>query len=138
MLMIAGVVWSANKFLPFQICPTCAGVAGTWLWILGGVFAGTLNFDSWKLIVAIMMGGSVVGATYQGEYYRIRGSTLAWKMIMVPVGFIWVYSVVTAQFVVAAIAIVTLAAASIWFLLPRKQKSSAATRLLEEKMKSCC
>ena len=61
-LTIALAVFGANRFLPFKICSVCAGVAGTWMWLLAGIFLGH-EID--PLIPAVLMGGSVVGIYYQ-------------------------------------------------------------------------
>ncbi|MEK7190231.1 MAG: hypothetical protein AAB661_00500, partial [Patescibacteria group bacterium] len=47
--------------LPFQICPICAGVSLTWLWMLFGMGLGFLSVEKYQMVIAILMGGSVIG-----------------------------------------------------------------------------
>lgn len=66
------IVWGFNKKLPVKICPICAGVSLTWLWMLLGMGYGLLPIEKYQLVTAILMGGSVVGITDKlGEKYKI-------------------------------------------------------------------
>ncbi len=60
-LILTCVVWVLNKKLPFQICPICAGVSLTWLWMLFGMGLGFLSVEKYQMVIAILMGGSVIG-----------------------------------------------------------------------------
>jgi len=66
-LIFTGIVWALNKKLPVQICPICAGVSLTWLWMLLGMSYGLLSIEKYQLITAVLMGGSVVGITNKLE-----------------------------------------------------------------------
>lgn len=66
-LILTCVVLVLNKKLPFQICPICAGVSLTWLWMLFGMGYGLLSVEKYQLVTAILMGGSVVGITNKVE-----------------------------------------------------------------------
>ena len=63
-LAIAGTAAVANKILPFKICPICAGTAGTWLWMLGGMFIGVLPASNFQLPAAILMGNSLIQCNF--------------------------------------------------------------------------
>ena len=66
-------VWVINKKLPIQICPICAGVSLTWLWMLFGMSSGMLSIEKYQLMTAILMGGSIVGITNKlEEKYKIQ------------------------------------------------------------------
>lgn len=94
--VITGLVWLFNRVLPFKICPICAGVSGTWLWILAGIYLGLLDARSWSLVATIGMGGSVVGIAYQIEKrLPSHRSPLLWKTLFIPTGFIAAYSVIS-------------------------------------------
>ena len=55
-----------------KICPVCAGVLLTWLWMLLGMGYGFLSVEKYQIITAILMGGSVVGITNKlEEKYKI-------------------------------------------------------------------
>jgi len=66
------IAWAMNKKLPIKICPICAGVSLTWLWMLLGMGYGLLSIEKYQLITAVLMGGSVVGITNKlQEKYKI-------------------------------------------------------------------
>lgn len=92
-LIITGIVYLVNKFLPFKICPICAAVSLTWLLISLGISGGVLFSGEWLLILGILMGGTVVGIAYQFEkkiaWLRERG--VLSKLLIVSAGFLLVY-----------------------------------------------
>lgn len=59
--IFTSLVWGFNKISPIKICPICAGVFTTWLWMLLGMGYGLLSVEKYQLIIAILMGGSVIG-----------------------------------------------------------------------------
>lgn len=66
------------------LCPLCAGVAGTWLGLLAAR-AGGVAVDT--AVLALLMGGSVVGATAWLERTRFAGAApLWWKTLFVVAG----------------------------------------------------
>lgn len=145
-LAITALVWIFNKISPFYICPICAGVSGTWLWMLIGALIGQLPIINYQLPISILMGGSVVGLTYQGEKYLVSikasaNKVLLWKSLFIPAGFATVYGLVTAfwQLFIAALAVVGIVA--VGFLLPDSGKNKQENKKIseiEEKMKNCC
>jgi|SRR3989344_3740640 len=139
--IITGMAWMFNRILPFNICPICAGVSGTWLWILCGVYLGWLEAESWKLIAALAMGGSVVGIMYQVEKKAKSPLSLWWKTAFVAGGIAAARSLILWQWVIGPILITFLISLVVFILLrpaPRYTKKSRAVKELEEKMKSCC
>jgi len=44
-----------------QICPPCAGVTLTWLWMLLGMWFGLLSVSHYEFLTAILMGASIGG-----------------------------------------------------------------------------
>lgn len=108
-LAITGLIWLTNRILPFKICPICAGVSGTWLWMLA---ARILGYEIEVIILAMLMGGSVVGIAYQIEKrLPSNRSPLLWKTLFIPAGFIAVYSLLSSwwpAFIAAAILIAIL------------------------------
>lgn len=156
-LAITGLIWLFNRIMPFKICPICAGVSGTWLWILAGIYFGLLDSGSWSLIAAIAMGGSVVGIAYQIEKrlaysasWRIRaGKLLLWKTLFIPAGFVAVYSIISLvaspsgpSLLIAFIIVMTLLVImTLRFIREprfRAFKGDKAVEKLEKKMKNCC
>lgn len=140
-LGITAFVWLANRALPFRMCPICAGVSGTWLWIIIGIYSGWLTAESWRLIAALAMGGSVVGIAYQLEKkLGSDKSPLLWKTLFIPAGFIAAYGILAQQWSIFFIPIIFLLLIAFIFLFPRKKSKAAnkTTEELEEKMKNCC
>jgi hypothetical protein len=60
-LVFTLLVWAINKKLPIQICPICAGVTLTWLWMLLGMWLGFLSVARYEILTAILMGASIGG-----------------------------------------------------------------------------
>lgn len=146
---IAVLVWWSNRILPFRICPICAGVSGTWLWMLIGIFLGLLPTTHYQLLTALLMGGSVVGIAYQLEKKLTAGkSPVLWKTTFIPVGFAAVYSILTQWWVVFIAAATLLIALMLKFVaLPRAMRENEELERaphkmrreeLEKKMKDCC
>ncbi len=137
-LAITGLAWLARKVLPFPVCPICVGVAGTWLWMLAARLAG-FAFDASML--AILLGGSVVGIAYQLEKHLPRGrSPLIWKTLILPTGFAAAYGLTVPQWSLLAMAGAALLLLTAVFFVPprRSEKNSAAVEKLERDMKKCC
>ena len=137
-LAITGLAWLVAKALPFPVCPVCVGVAGTWLWMLAARLAG-FAFDASML--AILLGGSVVGIAYQLEKHLPRGrSPLLWKTLFLPIGFVAAYGLALPHWSVLAITIVALLFLTAVFFMPHRdpEKKSAAVEKLEKYMKKCC
>lgn len=92
-VIITGLVWVANKILPFKLCPVCAGVSGAWTLLTAAMLSNILPTTSYLLPTAILMGGTVVGIAYQGEksLQWVRRYPVAWKLAVMIVGFPLVY-----------------------------------------------
>ena len=89
-IAISFAVWLLNKFIPYKICPVCAGISLAWLLISAGMMIGLLEASNWELIVAIAMGGTAAGIAFQAE------KKFGWHnpMIKLPIiiaGFILAY-----------------------------------------------
>lgn len=141
--IITGVAWVLSKALPFKACPICAGVSGTWLWMLIGMFTNQLPVIDYQFPAAILMGGSIVGIAYSLEKHVPRGrSLLLWKALFIPAGFIAVYEIVALRPVssVAAVAVlIILALVFLRFGGKRKEVSDdERIKELEKKMEECC
>lgn len=138
-LVIALLIWLANKLLPFAICPICAGVFLTWLGLIGARFAG---YDIDPIVPAILMGGSVVGIAYQLDKKFSALSSEArmfWKMLSMPAGFVAVYALLMEQWVVLAIAFVFLIVISVALALCAQARiRSGKVSSLERAMEECC
>jgi len=60
-LVLTIFVWIVNKKLTIQICPICAGVTLTWMWMLLGMWLGLIDIVKYEFITAILMGASIGG-----------------------------------------------------------------------------
>ncbi len=137
---------NATRVLPWGICPICAGVSGTWLWMLLGMFTGKLPITNYQLPVAILMGGSIVGIAYQLEDRVRHGrSAFAWKVSFMTIGFALVMGVLMRQWSVAVVASTVEFWVVWWFLFPgmhatKVGEAEQAKRMatIEEKMEKCC
>lgn len=144
-LALTAAVRLAGKILPFKVCPICAGVSLTWLWMLVGISLGLLPTSYFLLPAAILMGGSVVGIAYQLEQRlpRINSSwrtPLLWKSLFIPPGFAAAYGLATQSWIIAAVAALLAGIVTAAFFARRKQSRPADATVagLEEKMKECC
>ncbi len=128
---ITGLVWLINKFLPFRVCPVCAGVTGTWMLLFLARLAG---FPIDNTILALLMGGTAVGIAY-------RHPSLLFKTIAISLGFVIGYGIVTNQLVMAGITILAyLIFAGLFFLKnsPVKKETKASVEIFKKQMENCC
>ena len=86
------IAWAFRQISGVKICPFCAGVALTWLWMLSAYYLG---YGTDLTILAMLMGGSVVGISYTLEKYRAQ--SLAARTIFIVSGFEAVYSLINAE-----------------------------------------
>ena len=138
-----------RRFLGVRVCPICAGVSATWLWMVIAYYLG-VSID--PIIPAILMGGSVVGIAYQGEKRNIgknnliARSPLLWKTVFLIIGFSAVYSFWQSKLLASGIEVVLAGIA--YLVFTGKRGSSPAPQAatehekqvhdIEEKMKNCC
>ncbi|MEK7437530.1 MAG: hypothetical protein AAB150_11650 [Pseudomonadota bacterium] len=135
---IAGIAWAASRLLRIPLCPICTGVTGTWAWMLIARHYG-VAVDA--AMLSTLLGGSVVGISYQLEKRLARGrSALLWKTLFIPIGFAAAYALVLAQWIMLAAALLALLLLMAYFLWPQGGATppSSAVQDLESKMKNCC
>lgn len=104
-VILTCTAFMARKILKWPICPICAGVSGTWILILLGRNLGWLK-DDWNTLLALLMGGSVVGIAYQLEKKVIAARTdagMLWKAIFIPAGFLAVYGLIMSWWLILAL-----------------------------------
>src|SRR3989338_6263239 len=137
-LIITLVVWLVNKKLPVQICPVCAGVFLTWLWMFIGMSLGKLLIANYQLPVSVLMGGTVVGLMSKLEQFINLKFVLIWKMIFVVSGFTAVYSLITDQWGIFAIGVIVDIVVTLIFKTYGAEKENLNLKELKEKIKNCC
>ena len=60
-----------RKYLNLKICPLCAGVSLSWLWMLLGIWFGLLPIEKYQLMTAMLMGGSIIGIVNKLEEKKV-------------------------------------------------------------------
>lgn len=143
--VISGGILLARKIWPsFRLCPICTGVSGTWIWILIGIWTGWLEADSWKLIAALAMGGSVVGIAYQVEKRIGSERAMVWKMFFIPAGFVAVYGAISMEWWLLLISAAVISFLLLIFLKKPNnikkadEKDGSRVEYLEKEMENCC
>mgnify|MGYP001559215906 CR=1 FL=1 len=137
-LVLTILVWSAKRFLPFPVCPICAGVAGTWLWLMVAYFAG---YQIDLAIPALLMGGSVVGIMSKLEKFIQPKFVLVWKTVFVISGFGAANALIASNWIWLVIGIVIATLITLGFRprgIPSDENQSEKIAELKNKMKSCC
>lgn len=142
-LTLAVVGFNSLKLLPWSICSICAGVSGTWAWMLIGMSTNLLLTTYYLLPAAILMGGSVVGIAYQLEQRLPTGrSPLLWKSLFMPAGFALVYGVVTSQWRIGLGFAAILVGVYVWAFRPLTRpgyvKDTERVQEIKKKMGKCC
>ena len=139
-LGITALAHFAKRILPFKVCPICAGVFITWVWLLGAHFVG---YPIDLVVPALLMGGSVVGIAYSLEKRSLNISAerlLLWKVLFIPAGFVAAYSLLAQLWTALLFAAAFLILVSFLFLsesgktAPRGESAGD----IEKKMKDCC
>lgn len=139
--MFAGYL---NRSLPWKICPICVGVSGTWVLMTAGIISGFFSVV-YKLPVAMLMGGTVVGIAFQGEktWAWAQKSIFYWKVPFIVIGMPLAYFLFT-KMSWAALVVEMLSLTIITYLFfiraagSRIHKNSKEALEIEEKMKNCC
>ncbi|OHA09378.1 MAG: hypothetical protein A3B37_02330 [Candidatus Sungbacteria bacterium RIFCSPLOWO2_01_FULL_59_16] len=138
-LAITALAYGATRFFRIAVCPICAGVSATWIGMLAAKTAGYAVESS---VIALLMGGTVVGIAYQIERRLAPGrSSLLEKTLFIPTGFIAAYSLLTAAYQTFSVSVGLAALIALFFLRQREPAPSARsdrTADLEERMKQCC
>lgn len=119
-----------------KVCPICAGVAGTWLWMLITYFIQPDSIH--PLWLGILMGGSVIGTMYQIDK-RLAG-VMAWiiiKPLWVATGFGVVASLIGQQWSWLSLGFVILAVLGVIIVMTLLSPPKNTSKILE-KLKNCC
>jgi len=137
-LAITAAVWLATRVLPFRVCPICAGVSGTWLWL---VALHLLGYQINLVVPALLLGGSVVGIVYQAEKkLPPKTSALFWKTVFIPAGFVASYGLLAEQWITLFVSLVFLLLIAFMFFSGNNERNSRGEDVekLEKKMEDCC
>lgn len=144
-LFLVWLIGKANDVMKYRVCSVCAGVSTTWVIIVLGILTGYLDPETYKPILAMMIGGTGVGMGYQGEkIFDLTGVKSLWfKLIIALSGFTLAYlnfHFTSWRLLVADLAVLA-AAGYLYFVFPHKKINSSTEerkKYIEEKLKSCC
>lgn len=123
-------------FVRPKICPICAGVSGTWLWMLITYFIRPDLIQ--PLWLGILMGGSIIGIMYQIDK-RLAGA-MAWiivKPLWVATGFGVVVALLLYEWSWLSLGLVILAVLGIMIVMTLLSPQNNSSKILE-KLKNCC
>ncbi len=145
-LLITGLAWLLNKALPFKVCPICVGVSGTWFLATAGILSGFLSPITYQLIIAVLMGGTVVGTAYQGEkvFDWAAENIFKFRVPVIIIGFILAFLALAnlSWFTLVLEALVLAIVTYLYFVAPygrgKSRSDSIQVKKLEEEMKNCC
>jgi hypothetical protein len=120
-----------------RICLICVLVSATWIGLL---IARGLGYPVDLSLIAMLMGGSVVGITYTLSKRLDEARVMPWKLTAIPLGFLIVYAALYQWWPIASTAAIIVVALGFYFF--RKSSSMSARAVdateLEKKMKECC
>lgn len=139
-LTITACAAIARRLFRSTLCPICVGVSVTWAILL----AYSFMYPGVDLrVVAILMGGSIVGIAYKSEeFLPNHRSPMFWKALVIPCGFVLVFSVIDRAWWMTMTSGAGLTIIALWFFMPwlttRTQTHTEKIKSLEEKMKKCC
>lgn len=135
-LGIAGLAAIGKRFLPVTICPPCAGVAGTWLWMLG---ARATGYAIDPILLALLVGGSIVGISYQlAKRLPNPSASPLFRTLFTAAGLIAGYGIIIQRWEHFAIGTGLLIVNLAGFFHRASTESNATTTRLEKELDNCC
>ena len=146
-VVITSALYLFNKILPFKVCPICAGVSLTWFLISIGIYNGILPAADWTMLLAMLMGGTVVGIAYQAEKtfrWAKENNVLSKTLIILvglPLAYLAIENLALGTILIEAVLMIIL----IYFFFIKK-RGSAPSHLnngktisdLEKQLEECC
>lgn len=134
-VVITGIVWSLRRALPRGACPICIGVTLTWSWMLALFLLGG---DVDTKLIALLMGGSVVGAM-DSLATRVPRYRLLFKTGWTIAGFAAVYSLIQLWWGLFVLSIAALGIVALVFLrIGDLATDSVNKNRLEKELEECC
>ena len=126
-----------NKLSYLKLCPICAGVSGTWIMFIALKFMG---YEVNPVILALLLGGSVVGFSYKADKFVGSKKIMAWKLAFIPVGFLAAYDLVyfSPRIFIWLAVLAVIVYMFIFYKAKTREKEKDNIKNLEEKMKNCC
>ena len=140
-LLLTVAVWILGRISPIKVCPICAGVSLTWLWLLVGLSLERLPIIDYQLPTVLLMGGTVVGLAFKLESLINPSFLLVWKAAFIILGFAGAYSLIINQWLYFFLFLFGAAVTVLLFKnrgLENRSSENESAKQLEEKMKHCC
>jgi hypothetical protein len=148
-LIFTVATYLINKILPFKICPICAGVGLTWFLISVGLYTGFFWIGEWILLLAMGMGGAIIGISYQIEKkFGLTGRKgLIIKSLIILVGFYFVFLAINNLTLGVILTEAVLLAVLTYVLFIKKNKNNIIgnnpgdqqkVNELEKQLENCC
>ncbi len=131
--MITLFSWYLRRRFGWKICPICVGVSGTWLLLSIGIVLGNFSQD-FKLPVAMLMGGTIVGIAMQGGrvWPWAQKSIFYWELPVILVGMPIAYFLFVRMSLLTTLGEI-MVLGLLAYLFARKMTVEP-----DERMKSCC
>lgn len=132
-----------------KICPVCASVSFLWISLSALAAWGYIELDDFIIVIALLMGGTVVGVSYLGEkkYLWAARYPQKWKFSVIIIGMFLAYLALInlSKPVVAVEALILSAFAYLFFIRDSRRNVEGSRsdndrniREIEKKMKQCC
>lgn len=145
-LAITGLIHYLNRFWPFKVCPVCIGVSGAWLGLSAMILSGRLLIADYQLLIAMLMGGSVVGIAYQGEkrFLWAQESIFRFKVPATIIGLVLAYwALRNLSWLVFGVELAVLGILAYVFFIkpavkPLPPQEAKRVAELEKQMEKCC
>ena len=134
-IVLTLLVWGFNRFKLFApVCPICAGVSLTWIWMF---IAYLVNYNIDLTVVAILIGGSAVGVA-DLLTKRFQSKASLFKSVFILVGLSGAYFLVSQNWILFIVAI--LALFFTYYLFKSLDKPSDIKRVddIKKGLKNCC
>ena len=147
-LIFIGLTELINRFSIYHLCSLCVGVSATWFLITAGILSNLFLLNDYILLLAILMGGTVVGIAYQGgqRFHWADKNIFYFRVTVILLGFILTYWAIRHINWITFVVEIFLAALIFYtyFIAPVRKHSllnanqSERIKALKEKMKNCC
>lgn len=119
-----------------KICPICVVVSSTWITLLTLRYLG---YNVSESLIAMLMGGSVVGISYVLSK-RLSGAVkiALWKLISIPIGFVAAWALL--HFAWGYFILGVSAYLAVWIVVKIDKTSKLSSRTVETKkeLENCC
>jgi len=134
--VLGGIVFLFNKIFKKQICPVCAGVMLTWIWMLLFYFLG---YDINLTLLSLFMGGSVVGLVSKlSEKISSPQKVILYKLLFIPIEFLTFFALLNQWWFIFGAAFLINFILTLVFISNKKEFKNSRVEEIENELKNCC